>query len=141
MLHYFLVVLVYAGFIGIVYAYENKSGIGSGISLSVPFSFYIMYLVILFSVYERITHISDPAQSKYSQFLYSGLCGGKRRICDTFLCRCCNPRNDIRREETRISVAYSILMIALIINVLLVVEAANLCTLTKWNDVRREGLR
>ena len=46
MLHYFLVVLVYAGFIGIVYAYENKSGIGSGISLSVPFSFYIMYLVI-----------------------------------------------------------------------------------------------
>lgn len=46
MLHYFLVVSVYAGFIGIVYAYENKNGIGSGISLSVPFSFFIMYLVI-----------------------------------------------------------------------------------------------
>ena len=50
MLHYFLVILIYAVFIGIVYTHKNKSGMGSRISLSLPLSFYVLYLIILFSI-------------------------------------------------------------------------------------------
>ncbi len=124
-LHYFLVVLVYAGFIGIVYAYENKSGIGSGISLSVPFSFYIMYLVILFSVYERIlTYLILHKVSTRSSYIAVCAAGSGGYVILFFVGAVILGM--IFGAKKPDIPTYSILMIALIINVLLVVEAANM---------------
>ncbi len=125
MLHYFLVVSVYAGFIGIVYAHKNKNGMDSGISLSVPFSFFIMYLVILFSVYESILTylILHKADSRSSYITVCAAGSGGYMILffigTVILGMMLGAKNpDI--------MTYTVLVTALIINVLLVVKAANM---------------
>lgn len=125
MLHYFLVILVYAGFIGIVYAHKNKSGMGGRISLSLPLSFYVLYLVILFSVYERfLTYlILNKVDSRSS---YIATCAAESGgyvilffIGIVILGMMLGAKNpDIW--------TYVVLIAVLILNVLLVVRAANI---------------
>lgn len=125
MLHYFLVILVYAGFIGIVYAHKNKSGMGSRESLALPLSFYVLYLIILFAVYERIlTYLILHKVSSRSSYITVCAAGSGGYVILFFIGAVVlgmmfgakNP--DIW--------TYTVLVIVLIINVLLVVKAANI---------------
>ena len=125
MLHYFLVILVYAGFIGIVYAHRNKSGMGSRISLSLPLSFYVLYLIILFAVYERIlTYLILNKVYTRSSYILTCAAGSGGYVILFFIglvilgmmLGAKNP--DIR--------TYAVLIAVLILNVLLVVRAANI---------------
>lgn len=125
MLHYFLVILVYAGFIGIVYAHKNKSGMGSRISLSLPLSFYVLYLVILFSVYERfLTYLILNKVDSRSSYIATCAAGSGGYVILFFIgivilgmmLGAMNP--DFW--------TYTVLGIVLFINVLLVVRAANI---------------
>ena len=125
MLHYFLVILVYAGFIGIVYAHKNKSGMGSRISLSLPLSFYVLYLIILFAVYERIlTYLILNKVDSRSSYIATCAAGSGGYVILFFIgivilgmmLGAKNP--DIW--------TYVVLIAVLILNVLLVVRAANI---------------
>lgn len=125
MLHYLLVILVYAVFIGIVYTHKNKNGMGSKTSLSLPFGFYVLYLVILFSVYERIlTYLILHKVDSRSSYIAVCAAGSGGYVLLFFIGTVIlgmmlgakNP--DI--------LTYMVLVIVLIINVLIVVKAANI---------------